>query len=113
MAKQALTDTNIKQAKPREKPWKLADAGGFFTDRHLWREVVAILLPLRRQAKKYPLAFIPMRAWQKHGGDATLHAGYSLMTLIQTRAVNPAHTHALPLRTGGYSRRISDHALST
>ena len=30
MAKQALTDTAIKQAKPREKPWKLADAGGLF-----------------------------------------------------------------------------------
>jgi len=44
----ALTDIKVKNAKPKEKPYKLADAGGLFLLVHTQRsKVVAAQIPIQ------------------------------------------------------------------
>ena len=43
-----LTDTTIRNAKPRERPYKLGDSRGLYLIVTPRREVVALRLPLRR-----------------------------------------------------------------
>ena len=82
----ALTDVKVKTAKPKEKPYKLADSGGMYllinaNGSKYWR----MKYRFAGKEKMFLLAYTPMFHWPTHERNVTRPEKSSPLEAIRVR----------------------------